>query len=216
MFSFSNKKIKKTGEDYGLKSACFDLLAGHNCPMANLCHSEVHVNSGGRRYIKDFGEFRCYATKAEVLFPRVYALRKKNLELTKLDNFVDTVSAGLVYFGIQLFRIHSSGDFYDFTYFRKWYKIAQLNPDVIFYGYSKQASFVKYLIDNPLPNFKLSYSMGGLMDNYAIKNNLPSCYVMTKENAHTMEHINLACTKEDYTNDLPLIMNGETFKIAFH
>lgn len=95
MLGLGNHKIKLTGEVYGLKSATFDLLAGHTCPMANLCHSQVEIKNG-KREIKDFGEFRCYATKNNL--PTCYVItdledwykNHYNLPIAcQKDNYVD-------------------------------------------------------------------------------------------------------------------------------
>lgn len=213
MLSFYNSKVKLTGKIYGMKSAAFDLPAGHSCPMADACLSRV-VSKDGHRHIEDFGQFRCYATKAEVQYPNVYNIRHSNLDATKdLSKFTQCITDEIIKHKIKLLRVHSSGDFYNFSYFMAWYRIAQSMPDVIFFAYSKQASFVKYLLDNPLDNFKMTYSHGGKMDAYAIKNSLPTCYVAMDYNNPIAPII---CTGNHEVIDFEYIMQGKSFSILIH
>lgn len=186
-----NFKIKTTGKEYGYRSASVDLLAGHSCPAANLCHSRVIENSG-HKTIVDYGDFRCYATKSEAIYTAVYDLHKRNFEeTTRLDSFPLIMTYIIRSKKLTLIRIHSSGDMYDFTYFKKWIQIAQWNPSVVFFGYSKQATFIKYLIDNPVDNFKMVYSIGGIHDTYAIKHNLPSCTVVTDDYLYSAHNVTI-------------------------
>lgn len=226
MLSFYNHKIKVTGKRYGYKSAAFDLSAGHTCPAASLCHSRVVVENGKRK-IEDFGQFRCYATKAEVLYPNVYNLRLQNHERSKQDNFVSLVIEAITAKKLTLIRIHSSGDFYDFEYFKKWYAIVQALPHVTFFAYTKQATFVKWYLAHKLPNLAITYSMGGLHDKYALQNNLPSCTVVLDEHEinndgtmfrdpNTNAWIPLACLPDNIASDFEYIMRGESFGIKFH
>lgn len=63
-------------------------------------------------------------------------------------------------------RIHDSGDFYNVEYIRKWLKVMQLNPTVIFYAYTKMVPvFNKLRAQGEIPsNFKIIYSEGGIAD----------------------------------------------------
>jgi hypothetical protein len=62
----------------------------------------------------------------------------------------------------ELIRIHESGDFYSIDYLRSWIRVAEMNPDLKFYCYSK--SLVIFL-DVKLPeNFYMTASYGGKWD----------------------------------------------------
>ena len=61
-------------------------------------------------------------------------------------------------------RIHDTGDFYDVEYTRKWFKIAELNPSVKFYAYTKMVSVFHKLKDEMPDNFTIVYSYGGTED----------------------------------------------------
>lgn len=182
----NNWKIVHTAIEYDYKHAgTVDLLAGHTCPAASLCHSRVNKDSNGKRTIEDLGKFRCYATKSELQYDVVYELHRRNgEEITVLESFPLIMTYILRRKKIDLLRIHSSGDFYNFEYFKKWIQIAKWNPSVVFFGYTKQATFVRYLLYNQVDNLSIVYSYGGIHDGYAIKHNLPSCTVVTDDFAY--------------------------------
>lgn len=214
MLSYWNSKIKMTGKKYGYKSASFDMLAGHTCPMANICHSKVVEDKKGKRHIVDEGQFRCYAVKAEVAYTTVYKHRKANIEKSQSESFVDDMIQEIQDNKVTLIRIHTAGDFYNWQYFQKWITIIKALPEVTFFAYTKQASFVKWYLEHELPNFKMTYSMGGLMDKYAIEHGLPHCTVIV--DGYNPENLPITCTHEDKVNDFEYIMRGESFGIAFH
>ena len=41
----------------------------------------------------------------------------------------------------ELIRIHVSGDFFNQKYFNAWVSIAKLNPDILFYAYTKSLKY---------------------------------------------------------------------------
>jgi len=212
MFGTQNSKLTHLQSRLGKKVATFDLLAGHTCPMANLCHARVVVRNGHKKILK-LGKFLCYAAKAEAVYPSVYKLHKINKTRSLRATFVSRAIREIVKNNFEIVRIHSSGDFYDFAYFQKWYTIAQALPNVTFFGYTKQATFANWLIAHPLPNLKIVYSHGGLLDDYAAAHNLPTCYVETQEGQYP--NIPLACDAV-HSDDFEYVMAQVTFKIDFH
>lgn len=214
---YYNSKLVRLQEILGVKTATFDLLAGHTCPMANDCMTRVMLNENGKKYIEKMGKWMCYAAKSEAVYPAVYALHLANKERSLSADFVNMIVSELTRNKVQIMRIHSSGDFYDFTYFQKWVEIAKQMPNVQFFAYTKQATFVKWLLANPLPNFQMVYSHGGILDNFAKKQNLPTCYVETDDEKFDVP---LACDNEyadDYFHVIGAITGKqESFKIAFH
>lgn len=190
----------------------FDLLAGHTCPMAKDCYARVIMRAGHRR-IEKLGKFTCYATKSEVAYPSVYRLHKLNKARSMRPTFEKRVISEIKSNRVKIVRIHSSGDFYDFNYFQKWYRIAQALPEISFFGYTKQATFVKWLIANPLPNLKLVYSHGGMLDKFAAAHGLPTCYVETATEKYP--DVPLACDTV-YSDDYDFVVKQQSFKIAFH
>lgn len=60
-------------------------------------------------------------------------------------------------------RVHDSGDFFAAWYVRAWMKVAENNPDKVFYAYTKSVPlFLKISVP---ANFVLTYSYGGVWDN---------------------------------------------------
>lgn len=182
--------------------------------MASLCHSRAVIDDNGKASIVDFGEFRCYAASTEVLWKNVRNVRWSNFELSKSTDFVAIMNAEIASKGLTSIRIHSSGDFYSPAYMRNWMEIARMNPTVEFWGYTKFASYIKIL--NAEPNMFFVYSMGGLQDSYAIRMNLPTCYVITKECQAVELGVDIACTPAHKSNDYEYIKAGQSFALLIH
>jgi len=212
-FSEGNKKLIHCGNTYRIRVASFDLLSGVTCPAASLCHSEIEIVDGKRKVV-DYGQFRCYATSTEALYPAVYEMRKNNGLLAKSDNFINTIHSEIKRLGLTSVRIHSSGDMFSPEYMKKWIQIARMSPDVEFWGYTKMATYVKFL--NAEPNMFFVYSVGGIFDNYATKYNLPSCYVITSYNQAVELGVDVACEAEYKSNDYEYILRGESFSLMIH
>lgn len=213
MFSKGNSKLKHCAKYYGLKLVSFDIPSGVTCPAANLCHSQIEVVDGKRKVV-DYGQFRCYATSSEAMYENVYNARIRNLELSKSENFVDIVSSAINKSGYNSIRIHSSGDFYRPEYMKSWINIAKACPQVTLWGYTKMATYVKFL--NAVDNMFFVYSMGGLFDSYAKKNNIASCYVITEDYQGVELGVDIACTPAHKSNDYEYIINGKSFALKIH
>jgi len=214
IFSLGNTKLVHCGNSYRIRLASFDIPAGHTCPMASLCHSRAVIQPDGKAIIEDYGQFRCYAASTEALWKNVRVIRWRNYELTKYNDFVQIITAELDRLGLNSVRIHSSGDFYDYTYMMKWIQIARLNPNVQFWGYTKQATFIKIL--NAEANIHFVYSVGGLLDNYAAKNNLPSCLVVNSQEQADALGFPVSCTPAHKSNDYEYIIRGQSFALVIH
>jgi hypothetical protein len=65
--------------------------------------------------------------------------------------------------GGKAVRIHDAGDFFCDDYLCAWIRIAQRNPDILFYAYTKEVERFKRHIVFPI-NFRFVYSFGGLQD----------------------------------------------------
>lgn len=221
LFSYGNMKLKQLRQrlsENGFvgKIASFDLPAGFTCPAANLCHSRVYSsidkNGKTKRNTVDLGQFRCYAVKAESQYSNVYNFHWNNLNISLSDNFVDAITSEIITNNIKIVRIHSAGDYYSLDYLRKWIQIARLNPDVQFFGYTKIAPFVSYLISEKLDNFHLVYSMGGKMDKIAQERNLPNCTVIVDKDSFN----GLVACEEVKSDDYELICQQKSFGINLH
>jgi hypothetical protein len=146
--------------------AIFDLPAGHSCPSAMDCLCKANRDTGIQTTGKD-AKFRCFAATAESAFTPTRNKRWRNFDALKACNTVESI-ANLIQaslpFGMKYIRVHSSGDFYNEKYFVAWLNVAVNNPDMIFYGYTKQLFFlVKYKQQIP-SNFRFTASKGGKLD----------------------------------------------------
>ena len=194
-FSKANAKTQALANDAELaeyltdkrKIYSLDLLSGYSCPSAKKCLSKAVVQDNGKRKIKDGKdtEFRCFSASQEVQYTNVYNSRKHNFDLLRKQNHEEMVklinsslpeNAGIV-------RIHVAGDFFSLPYMHAWYMVAALNPNVLFYAYTKS---LRYWVGgiNELPilhNFVLTASYGGTHDHMINEFNLRSTKVVFSE-----------------------------------
>jgi hypothetical protein len=155
-----NRELKADGIfTWSLPALAAKLSTGKNmlvCPSAGVCAN------------------LCYARSGTYNFSNVKAAHTRNLELI-LDNPIGwkiRLNEELKtkrYQGGKSVRIHDSGDFFSDAYFELWLDIANDNPDVFFYAYTKEVAMVKRY---ELPkNFVIIFSMGGTQDHLVDKEN---------------------------------------------
>ena len=96
-----------------------------NLPSVKTCPNYVNC--------KD----KCYARRAEKLYPSVLPCRMKNWQASKQSDFVNNMIALIKKSKCSLVRVHESGDFYSQTYADKWSEIAANLPEVQFFAYTK-------------------------------------------------------------------------------
>jgi hypothetical protein len=166
-------KFSKGNAKLGKGTLIFNLPAGKTCPGASLCKAFAVKGSDGKTRVQDGAEtvFRCFAASSEAQYPATFAARAHNLQTIVEALQVDTnAAADLINQGIQtnrtkstkLVRIHESGDFFNLAYLMAWIKVAEQNPDLKFYCYSKSLDL---FVDRKLPsNFYLTASYGGKFD----------------------------------------------------
>jgi hypothetical protein len=163
-FSTGNAKLGKA-------TLIFSLPAGSTCPGALQCFSMAVADANGKRSIVDgkHTEFRCFAASSEVQYDAVYANRQANfkaiVEALKHGNCADLINTELQKArkkNTKLVRIHESGDFFSAAYLLSWVMVAQANPDLKFYCYSKN---LPLFVGLQLPsNFYMTASYGGKFD----------------------------------------------------
>jgi hypothetical protein len=113
----------------------------------------------------------CYAKNGTYNFKNVKKAHLEKLELVLYhpDKFLSEMNKELQkkkYIG-KYIRIHDAGDFFSYNYAMYWLHIAHLNPQCIFYTYTKEVSMFKNILqafDVP-GNFIIIYSYGGKEDN---------------------------------------------------
>jgi hypothetical protein len=163
MSKFVKKKTYYEGEVYE-----YNLPTGTTCPFAMECKVVVDKVTGKFDVTK--GQYRCYASSAE-RFPAVRNHRHNNFD------FVKNGGIPVIPKGCKSIRIHSSGDFFNQSYFDMWLKLAEENPSVEMWAYTKS---LKYWINrlNDIPkNLILTASYGGKADDLIERFNLKNVKV---------------------------------------
>lgn len=173
-FSSANSKIKALSQvdslqNYldGRKVYSLDLLSGWSCPYAKDCLSKVHIIDGKKKLIDgNDTKFRCFSASQEIAFPGVYNLRKHNFDLLKKLSFsdmVDLIQKSMPK-NLGINRIDVGGDIFKQDYFDAWIKVAENNPDKLFYGYTKSLPFWVARLEEVPYNLVLTASYGGRCD----------------------------------------------------
>ena len=172
-FGDPNAKLKKMIKKVGLVLKTFTLPAGHTCPAAKDCFSRADRETGK---VTDGPDtvFRCFMASAEARSPSLRKLVWHNLELIKealkrdaqagFENMPHTsqlINKSLPQ-KFDIMRVHVGGDFFNKEYLQAWIEVAKLNPDKVFYSYSKSLHLFKQFA---LPeNLVLTASRGGKHD----------------------------------------------------
>ena len=172
-FSIGNAKLSKS-------IATFSLPAGHSCPFAKECLSKSDLLTG-RIIDGAHCRFRCFAATTEARATTVRKQRWHNFNILKdarKEKAIGEVIQRSLLPGMDKYRVHVSGDFFNEYYYVAWLNVALNNPLVTFYGYTKALPFwVKYLKDVP-PNFRFTASKGGTHDHLIEKHGLRSAEVV--------------------------------------
>ena len=172
-FGDPNAKLKKMIKKVGLVLKTFTLPAGHTCPAAKDCFSRADRETGK---VTDGPDtvFRCFMASAEARSPSLRKLVWHNLELIKealkrdaqagFENMPHTsqlINKSLPK-KFDIMRVHVGGDYFNVKYLQAWIEVAKLNPDKVFYSYSKSLHLFKQFA---LPeNLVLTASRGGKHD----------------------------------------------------
>jgi len=96
----------------------------------------------------------CYSYKAQKRFPSVLKSRERNYEASKSSDFGIAIGRGHKYV-----RVHADGEFYSQEYIDKWVKIAESNPNTIFYAYTKRMKQFDFSKVKALSNFVVHNSL---------------------------------------------------------
>ena len=171
----------------------FDLLSGHSCPFAEQCLSKIKIVDGKRKVVDGKKtEFRCFSASQEATYTNVYNSRKRNFDSLRgksVEAMVDIIQEQMPK-NLGICRIHVAGDFFNNAYFKAWMEVARLNPDRLFYAYTKS---LPYWVDNlqVIPdNLILTASYGGRCDDMISEYNLRSvvvCYSYEEAESRGLE-----------------------------
>lgn len=163
MSKFVKKKTYYEGEVYE-----YNLPTGTTCPFAMECKVVVDKVTGKFDVTK--GQYRCYASSAE-RFPAVRNHRHNNFD------FVRNGGVPVIPKDCKAIRIHSSGDFFNQSYFDMWLKLAKENPSVEMWAYTKSLNYWINRINDIPSNLILTASYGGKTDDLIEKFNLKNVKV---------------------------------------
>lgn len=146
-----NSKLKKTSKKLGIKIFNFSIPAYKSKTGEIVC-----------KYAKDCVKY-CYAQKGNYKrFPKIGELMEQRYLISKQSIFVGLMDIEIKKKKAQAIRIHDSGDFYSKEYLLKWIEIANINPNVNFYAYTKSLPYFKGI---KLPkNMDVIFSIGGYRD----------------------------------------------------
>ena len=198
-----NAKIAKSSNEtytlynYGIP-ALKSVTGLVTCPMAGQCAKG------------------CYAQAGAYVWSNVSQAYEYRLKLSLQDDFPELVQLELnpkiktaIRQGKQLvIRIHDSGDFYNVQYLRKWLKVIQANPTVIFYAYTKMVPIFNRLKAEIPSNFKVIYSEGGIGDN------LINCTEDRHSRVFTSEESLISAGYDDASKDDTVAFASVTGKIG--
>lgn len=213
-FSKSNSKINKLADMLGLKKSqvySFDLPAGWTCPMADICLSKADKVTGKITDGKN-SKFRCYAASLESAFTSARQAHWHNFDLLKglsVNGMIELILESIPS-NAKIVRIHSSGDFFNRNYFMAWVKVAELLPDVTFFGYTKVLPYVQF---DKSDNFRLVYSMGGKMDGQVTSEPV-SLVVNTIDDAVKLG-VEVSCQVHP-ADDFNFVMAQKSFALVLH
>ena len=91
----------------------------------------------------------CYADKISRIYKNAAKSYQTNYTAAQYkQNFVQHMNTEILKLynkGIKVFRMHVSGDFYDVKYIHNWVSIANANPNMMFYGYTRSWSIPNML-----------------------------------------------------------------------
>jgi hypothetical protein len=153
----------------------FNLPAGFTCPQASECLMKADRETG-KMTNGPAQRFRCYAAAAE-RFPAVRDARWRNLEALKNSKDIVSLINSQIPKNADRIRIHGSGDFFKQSYFDAWLEIARLNPEKLFWAFTKSVHFWVKRIDKIPPNLIMQASRGGKKDQLIDQHKLKSATV---------------------------------------
>jgi hypothetical protein len=150
----------------------WNLPTGSTCPFALECKVTVDRTTG--KFDVKKGQYRCYAASPE-RFPAVREHRWRNFELVKNGGIPKIPK------DCKAIRIHAAGDFFNQAYFDMWIDLANANPDIEIWAYTKSLQYWVNRIDNIPKNLTLTASYGGRQDDLIEKHGLKNVMVYASQ-----------------------------------
>ena len=135
----------------------------------------------------------CYAKQGAYAWSNVREAYENRLKLSQSDSFVSVIDSEIKRRKIKRVRIHDSGDFYSPQYLKKWIDVINLNPETVFYAYTKSILFFRELT---LPaNFQVIFSEGGKLDHLIQSTDRHSRVFESEEELKNSDYVN--ASKDD-------------------
>ena len=193
--------------------ATFSLPAGHSCPYAKECLSKSDLLTGK---IIDGAhcQYRCFAATGEARATTVRKQRWGNfniLKSAKTEKRMGEVIQGSLFPGVDKYRVHVSGDYFNESYYVAWLNVALNNPLITFYGYTKALPlWVKYLWDIP-NNFRFTASKGGTHDYLIEEHGLRSAKVVFSVEEAFEQGLEI-----DHDDSHAIAPDGKDFALLIH
>ena len=194
------KNIKEWSPIENPRVYSFSLLSGFSCSKALDCQTyAIKDKVTGKRKVLDGknSKYRCFSAIQEAQYPSVYNQRKHNFDtlLKHKDDYMDMTELILDSLpkNADYIRVHVGGDFFNENYMLAWYLVAQLNPNIKFYAYTKAIKWMSELEHHRPDNFSMIDSYGSKEDAIIDELNLKSANVVF----HPSE-TNLPIDKNEY------------------
>ena len=227
-YSPANAKLRKLSQARsmrpwladGRKVYSLDMLSGWSCPFASVCLSKVHTGADGKRYLTD-GKvtlFRCFSASQEAVYTESYKMRLRNFNVLRqakstsamVDRLTEALPAraGVV-------RLHVAGDIFSPHYFKALTELARLNPDVLFYAYTKSLRY--WIADRArvrrLDNLVLTASYGGRDDDLIKRHRLRFARVVYSTYQARQERLPI---DHDDSHAADPVRSGQSFALLIH
>ena len=179
---FNDLLITFRGGNAKLNHAFMSLPAGVSCPGAGSCLSFFNPEDGKLYIAKENMGKVCYAAAKEAgqgpsgergalsyrkeIYSNFYVIENA-IKKGGFNGLADLINKSIENHEISEnnilseIRIHEDGDFYSENYFKAWLKAAVMNPNTLFYFYTKSLPYlINYLRHNPKfpPNFVINIS----------------------------------------------------------
>ena len=223
-FSPANAKLVKMYDNRYLqkwltnnrKIYSFDLLSGHSCPHAKDCLAKVVIVDGKKKLVDGPDtEFRCFSASQEVVFPGVYNSRSINFNSLRGKTTVEmfTLLSEALPKNAGIIRIHVAGDFFNEDYFKAWVGMAILNPETLFYAYTKSLPYWVNNLSLIPENMVLTASRGGRMDHMIEQFGLRSVKVVLSQ--YEARKLRLPIDHDDSHAAIPA-KAGKDFALLIH
>ena len=186
----ANTKLQALADDlealWGRKPKIYgvSLPAGHSCPGADICKSSADRITGK---ITDGAntQVRCFMASIESYSKQSRAAGWENFDIlrginwgTTLDIAGDMADAMVPPADADVVRFGVNGDFFNQRHFDAALLVAERNPHIMFYAYTKSVNYWVHRLGQIPANLNLNASRGGRYDHLIDEHNLKSAVIV--------------------------------------